>query len=326
MGNAVVDQIIEERAKNGKFQSFTDFCERMDNYSVNKKCVESLIKAGVFDEFGKTRATLLASFENILDTISNANKNIMENQVSMFDLVSSGAEEKEAQKYVFTELEEMDDKEFLSMEKEMLGIYLSGHPLEKYRKTIEQITNISSLKMLEIDEQMQETGNTAEYQDGQNVKIMGIVSKVKKKITRNNSLMAFVTLDDLFGSFETIVFESIYNKCGYLLEEEKIVLIEGRLSIREDEPTKIIVNNVKEILNDGIKEKTYININITTFSEEKKEKLRQMIKQYSKESNLNAQVDVTINGEIRNCGKIMLNEQIAQQFEDIAGRENVMYK
>jgi DNA polymerase-3 subunit alpha len=226
VGTAVVDELVGERDTNGKFVSFTDFCERMNSLAINKKCIESMIKAGCFDEFGKTRSTLLASFEDIIDSIASSNRTKMENQVSMFDLMGATDSEKESSQYIFRELPEFEDKELLSLEKEMLGIYLSGHPLEKYKNQIEEQTNIDSLKLLEIDTEMQETGKTSVYNDGQNVKIAGIISKVKKKITKNNSLMAFVTIDDLYGSFEVIVFESIFNKCASYIEEEKIVLIE----------------------------------------------------------------------------------------------------
>ncbi len=226
VGTTVVDELVGERDTNGKFVSFTDFCERMNSLAINKKCIESMIKAGCFDEFGKTRSTLLASFEDIIDSIASSNRTKMENQVSMFDLMGATDSEKESSQYIFRELPEFEDKELLSLEKEMLGIYLSGHPLEKYKNQIEEQTNIDSLKLLEIDTEMQETGKTSVYNDGQNVKIAGIISKVKKKITKNNSLMAFVTIDDLYGSFEVIVFESIFNKCASYIEEEKIVLIE----------------------------------------------------------------------------------------------------
>ena len=140
-----------------------------------------------------------------------------------------------------------------------------------------------------------EAGNVVDYKDGQNVKIIGIISKIKKKITRNNTIMAFVTLDDLYGSFETIIFESVYNRCGDILQEENIVLIEGRLSIREDEPTKIIVTTMKEILNEEV-QYPYINIDITNFSEQKKEELRNLIRFYSKMIKRNAEIDVTVDG------------------------------
>ena len=122
----------------------------------------------------------------------------------------------------------MDMKDYLSMEKEMLGIYLSGHPLEKFKKKIEILTNINSLSLMEIDTELEKTGTCKNFQDGQNIKIAGIISKIKKKITKNNSLMAFLTIDDLYGSYEVIVFESIFNRYGINIEEEKIVLIERK--------------------------------------------------------------------------------------------------
>ncbi len=343
VGIAVIEDVVKERNENGKYESFTDFCERMVKYSINKKCLESLIKAGAFDEFGMTRATLLASFENIIDTINISQRNAMENQFSMFDLMSEDTKE---QKYVFTEMEELENREFLSFEKEMLGVYLTGHPLEKYRNKIDKIANIDSLKILNIDEEMQETGNCTGYFDGMPVKIIGVISKIKKKITKNNSVMAFVSFDDLYGTFETIVFESIYNRCQGALEEEKIVLVEGRLSIREDEPTKIIVGNIKELLNEDqesdinldknindnlskgnkLEEKkyTFINIDISNFTEEKKEVLRNLIRYYSK-MQTNADVSVTVNGEIRNCGKIYLADKNIEEFLRITEKDNIKY-
>jgi DNA polymerase-3 subunit alpha len=322
VGTSVIDDIVNERTANGKFISFTDFCERMSKINVNKKCIESLIKAGAFDEFGKTRSTLLASFEDIIDGLASNLKSKMENQVSMFDLMEMEDSEKESKQYVFRELPEFDNKEFLGLEKEMLGIYLSGHPLEKFKNKIEILTNINSKDLTEIDSEMEETGTVKSYKDGQTVKIAGIISKVKKKITKNNSLMAFVTIDDLYGSFETIVFESIFNKCGQNIEEEKIVLVDGRLSIRVDEPVKIIASNIKEMINEDEKFNR-INVNITEFSESKKETLRKAIRYYSKLENAKTLMEITINGEVRDCGKIFMDEEVKKVFYREFGKENI---
>ena len=322
VGTAVIDDIVKEREDNGKFESFTDFCERVSNLSVNKKCVESLIKAGVFDEFGKTRSTLTSSFEDIIDTINNSKKEKMENQVSVFDLMNASGEEKESKQYVFNELEEFDSKDYLSMEKEMLGIYLSGHPLEKFKNKIAKLTNINSLEIAEIDIELQETGKLKKHKEDEYIKSAGIISKIKKKITRNNSIMAFITIDDLYGSYEVIVFESVYNKCSYSIEEEKVVLIDGRLSVREDEPTKIIATNIKEMVTED-SEYSKININITDFSEDKKEILRQSIRYYSKQPNPETIIEVTVNNEIRNCGKIFLDNEILKRFCEKFGEKNV---
>ena len=307
VGIAVIEDLVKEREENGNYKDFIDFCERINKYSINKKCIESLIKAGAFDELGKNRCTLLSSFENIIDNINSTNRNKIENQVSIFD-----SNEIESTKYTYKEMPEFDTRVILSFEKEVLGIYLSGHPLEKYKNKINKLTNINSLNIMEIDDELEENKENS-YKDGQTVRIIGIVSKVKKKMTKKNTLMAFVTLDDLYGSIETIVFESIWERYSQYFVEEKILLIEGRLSIREDEPTKIVVANAKEILNEDEKE-GYINIDITNFSEEQKEKLRQLIRHYSKMNNANTRIDVTINGEVRSCGKILLNEENRDKF------------
>ena len=142
VGKTPVENIVAERQENGEYKNFTDFCERIADTQVNKKCVESLIKAGVFDEFEQTRATLLASFETIMDTIQSGKKKGLNGQVSMFDIgTEQEKEEMEKQKYQFNEHPEMPEKELLSMEKEMLGIYISGHPLEKLREQIMHSTN-----------------------------------------------------------------------------------------------------------------------------------------------------------------------------------------
>ena len=141
VGIMPVNSIVKERKENGPKKSFTDFCERIAGEAVNKKCIESLIKAGAFDEFEQTRSTLLASFEGIIDTIQTSRKKGLDGQVSMFDL-GSDEEKKEMNeiKYQFNEQEEMSNKELLSIEKEMLGIYISGHPLEKLRSQLMEQT------------------------------------------------------------------------------------------------------------------------------------------------------------------------------------------
>lgn len=199
VGTAIIDKIVEEREQNGKFESFTDFCERVSKLSVNKKCIECLIKAGCFDEFGKTRKTLVNSYEGILDIINSSKKDIMENQFSVFDLLGDSSEENK--QYSYKELPEYEMKEFLGYEKEMLGIYLSGHPLEKLKEKIKKTTNINSLDIIDIDAELEETGKLKKYKEDEFVKTVGIISKIKKKITKNNSTMAFVTIDDLYRKF-----------------------------------------------------------------------------------------------------------------------------
>ena len=321
VGTKVVDSIVEEREKSGPYKSFTDFCERVQDESVNKKCIESLIKAGAFDEFGQTRKTLLTSFESIIDTIQNSARKSFKGQVTMFDLDSMDDENKEELKYHFYEREEFEDKELLSMEKEMLGIYISGHPLEKIRDKIISLSNIDTMKMKETKEEMDSTGYTTKYKDGQNVRFAGIITSIKKKYTKSNKLMGFATIEDLYGTAEVIIFENAYLNASNILLKENVVLVEGRLSIREDDDVKIVAREIKELSQVENKTKT-LRIDITDLNEEEKKKLRGAIKFFNGEVN-NTPVQVVYGENILNCGSIYLNKDILDEFKELVSEERV---
>ncbi len=314
VGLAVLESIVKNREENGKFKDLADFCERMQNDSVNKKCIESLIKSGAMDEFNQTRATLLASFEDIVDSINTSSKHSFKGQITMFDMGGDSGEDLDKIKYNYTILEEYSEKELLSMEKEMLGLYITGHPLESIRNEIESQTNINTLKMIEAKEEELETGKVI-LKDGQNVKFAGIINSIKKKYTKTNKLMAFVTIEDLYGSCEIIVFENCYLNCSDVLIEDNIVLVEGRLSIREDEDTKIVASKITKF---GSKNSRILEINITDIAEEQKEKLRGAIRFFAGDKN-NIAVKI-INGDSSvMSGGIFINDEIFNEFRQIVG-------
>ena len=360
VGIAPVEAIIKERQVNGKFKSFTDFCERISDESVNKKCIESLIKAGAFDEFEQTRATLLASYESIIDTIQSSKKKGMDGQFTMFDLATGGLggitpgtdsedNSMDELKYKYIEQEEFSEREILSLEKEMLGIYLSGHPLEKLKNQIEMQATINTMDMAELDKQMANIEDLAEgendgesgienieivmankglsnkpskFHDGQDVIFVGIISKIKKKFTKNNKIMAFVTIEDLYGTAEILAFENVYINSGEVLTEEKIVLVKGRLSVRDGEKTTIIA---REITNFGEKKRKVLSLNITDIDEDTKVKLRGAIKFFTGEMN-NIAVQIIDGDKTLPCGAIYCTDKIIKVFYDILGEERVEIK
>ena len=320
VGIAAVDSIVAERKKNGPYKSFVDFCERISSEAVNKKCIESLIKSGAFDRFEQTRSTLLASFEQIIDTIQDTSRKTYAGQVSMFDLGTEKNDENLNElKYNFTTLKEFSEKELLSMEKEMLGLYISGHPLESLRNEISAQSTINTLKMREIMENIDNPEITLEYRDGQNVKYIGIISSVKKKYTKSNKLMAFITVEDLYGSAEIIAFENAYQSASNILVNENVVVVEGRLSIREDEDVKIVANTIKEFSSQKSK---IFSIDITNIDEDLKKKLRGALRFFNGEKN-NMAVQVIENEETKPCGSIYLTPEIVTQFEELMGKERV---
>ncbi len=323
VGTAAIETIVAERNKNGEFKSFTDFCERIQGEAVNKKCIESLIKSGAFDELGETRHTLIDSFEGVLDTISGETRKSIQGQVTMFDIASE--EQAEKHKYNLNKVEEYDERTLLDMEKEMLGIYISGHPLEKLKDTIKQNTNINTLQMINIRDE----NDLAK--DGKQVKYAGIITSVKKKYTRNNTIMAFVTVEDLYGSTEIIVFDSCYNRSSNIIIQDNIVLIEGRLSIREDEDVKIVANsimdfnNIQQLKKQEIPQsskKIVLTLDIREATEEQKDKLRGAIKFFNGDRN-NVPVQIIDKEGIKPCGAIYINEEILQEFVEILGQEKV---
>ena len=337
VGTAVVDSIVAEREKNGEYKTFADFCERIQNESVNKKCIESLIKAGAFDDFPQTRNTLFASFENIVDAINDSSKKTLEGQVSMFDLGNEEQkkEETEKMKYRFIELEEFSEKEMLSMEKEMLGLYISGHPLEQYRNIIDKNTNISTLKIRESLDELQETGKNT-YRDGQNVKYAGIINSIKKKFTKNNKIMAFITIEDLYGTLEVLCFENAYQASINSLLVDNIVMVEGRLSIREEDGSVTIIANKINDFQNAVQEgksnnyqteikKQIIQFNITNLTENEKNKLKGAIHFFTGERN-NMAIYI-LNGENETpAGAMYITPEILEQLEEVIGKENVKLK
>ena len=334
VGNSAVDSIVKNREQHGPYKDFSDFCERMQSEAVNKKCIESLIKAGVFDEFNQTRSTLMASFGDILDSISDSNKKSYKGQVTMFDLALGSSDESnekddnlENMKYNYTILKEYSEKELLSMEKEMLGLYISGHPLEKIRKIIEEQSSINTLLMKEInsDETELSAGEIQEipkYKDGQIVKIVGIIDSVKKKYTKTNKIMAFITIEDLYGQCEIIAFENCYQMCSNILTNENVVLVEGRLSIREDEDVKIVANKITEFKENNINNK--VKIDVTNLSEKQKSRLRGIIKFFSGEKN-NKVLQIQNGEKVSPAGGIFMNDEVLKEFEEIVGKENVSF-
>ena len=242
----------------------------------------------------------------------------------MFDIgTKQEKEDMEKQKYKFEEYEEMPEKEMLSMEKEMLGIYISGHPLEKMREQIMHSTNINSLDLSKIAEQADTTNieeNTQQIQnakpkfvDGQKVKYAGIITSIKKKYTKNNKIMAFITIEDLYGTAEIIAFENAVINAGKSLIEENIVVVDGRLSIRDDQEPTIIANEIKDL---GEEKPNVITFDITNYTEEQKEKLRCAIKYFSGDRN-NMNVQVKIGEDIKPCGAIYYNDEVKKIFDRI---------
>ncbi len=254
VGEGLIDAIIKAREK-GPFKNFTDFCKRIEDINstlMNKRAIESLIKCGAMSSLGGNRAQLLAIFEKTMDSIHSDRKRNIEGQFSLFDEMEVSSPEEN-----LPNIKEFPQKVLLDMEKETLGIYISGHPLKPYEKELKQISTISTSELYQTNDGFGES--IQEQMDGKKVVIGGIINSKKNKITKNNNIMAFITLEDLYGTIECIVFPAVYDKYNELIEENNIVVIEGRISTNEEEEPKILCEDIYP-LEKYRKNKVYLKI------------------------------------------------------------------
>ena len=237
VGRPVIESLVKEREENGQYRSLKDFMER-NSPQMNKRAVENFIKAGALDCLDGNRRQKMLVYQKISDSISQEKKNSLAGQMSLFDLVSE--EDKKEFEIRMPDVEEFGKEELLGYEKEVLGIYLSGHPLENYREMMEKTISAKT-----SDFQQDEETNLPKVMDGQKVIIGGMITDKTIKYTKNNKVMAFLTVEDLVGTVEVVVFPRDYEKSQQFLNEEGRVFIQGRVSAEDDRASKLILEKIR---------------------------------------------------------------------------------
>ncbi|HAA80509.1 MAG TPA: DNA polymerase III subunit alpha, partial [Thermoanaerobacter sp.] len=303
-------EIVSERERNGKFKSVVDFFERMQDSQLNKKAVESLIKAGAFSSFGVRRSQLLSAYDKLMENIKKNRNNNLNGQISLFGEV----EQSHGVEFEFPDLEEFPKSRLLSMEKETLGLYISGHPLEEYMEDIPKITNATTLDFKVSEEEMFQP----KLQDNQEVVIAGVIATKKIKFTKNNNMMAFVTIEDLYGTVEVIVFPTVYEKYSSIIKEDNPVVVRGKVSLKEEEEPKILCDEIKP-LSQAIVKKLYLNLQDSTKIEIVKQILRKnpgnmpVVLKLNSKKLLAANRDLWVNG----------SKELIKELHAVLGEENV---
>ena len=237
VGQGAVDAIIRER-KNGAYRDIFDFCRRIDTSECNKRVVESLIKAGAFDGMGGNRPQLLAVFESAMDANSSLRKQTVDGQISLFDMAFGGAPLVQ-ENHTLPNLPDYPLRQRLALEKEIAGVYITGHPLDDYRDVLGKLP--FSTADLDGLEEREDHGLSL---DGQIVDMGGILTEVKGKATKKGAYMGFITLEDLTGQIECLVFPKVYERYQGMMAVDDLVVLHGRLSIREEEAPKLLVEKL----------------------------------------------------------------------------------
>lgn len=279
VGRAMILNLVNERKNNGEFKTFSDFIDRMAGQDMNKRALEGLISCGAFDSMGVKRSQLLAVYEKALDGTARAARDNVAGQMSLFDTIE---EQSEMQ---FPNIDELDKKTMLKMEKQSTGLYFSGHPMEEYTDKIKKLTkyNISDvLTSVHKDEDGNYHAVEGGLKDGDMMIICAAIASRKNKTTRSNAQMAFLNVEDVYGSVECIVFPKVLNEFSPLLQEDNLVAIACRLSIREDEAPKILMQSV-QLLDEALmakKEPKRLYIQLETRNDENLKNVEKYLSPY----------------------------------------------
>ena len=321
VGLSVINYIVEEREKNGEYKSFEDFINRAVNSGMNKRLVESLILSGSFDCFNVNRRTLMEVYADYMDRVVAAEKKKNSMQLSIFGTL---LDEGEGLKLEYPSLPEYSSKEKLTLEKTVLGIYLSGHPLSDYKEQFKKFSfNLDALNFYEEDDEGNKT--YTEVHEGDRVVMGGIISEFKRMSTKSGSTMGYATVEDVYGAIEVVVFPKVFDKSRTVLNKEEIVAVSGRIQFKDGVP-QIIADDVKKLdvteETTEIKEREYLCVIIPKGKEDKIEEIRDIFDCYPGEAAAYIAMDgkkFDAKTSVRRC------DGLIDELKNIVGKESVIF-
>ncbi|MGE4483498.1 MAG: DNA polymerase III subunit alpha [Oscillospiraceae bacterium] len=243
IGRGFIKSVMAERESGGRFMAFDEFCERMYGSDLNRRALESLIKCGGFDSLGYRRSQLMRVCGAVLENIADSRRKNVEGQLDMFGMAQEVQDTKKSG-LALPDIPEYTPRELMAMEREVTGLYLTGHPMDEYRAPAKTAGAVSIGRILSA---FAEESDTGEFKDDQQITVAGVISAVKTKTTRNNSLMAYITIEDGSGSMELLAFQRALDQCGGYLREGVPVIIKGRLSVRDEKEPQIVVDTVRPL-------------------------------------------------------------------------------
>ncbi len=317
LGKSVIDEMVAEREAHGKYKNLKDFMSRLSSREINKRTLESLIKAGALDSLGNTRKQLMMVYAQVLDEVNREKKENVSGQMSLFDFFTE--EQKKEYEVQYPDVGEYVQEQKLSFEKEVLGIYVSGHPLEQYRKSMDkQITGIST------DFEPDEDSGRAVVRDGQHYVVGGLISDITVKLTKNNQNMAFLTIEDMYGTLEIILFPRTYQEYREKLIMDQPVYVTGRATVSE-ESGKLIAD--KLIAMDEVQKEVWIRVDSLDTYRSKEEEMFSVIRAHPGRQNIYIYLkDIKKFKQLPSYQNINGDSDCIHELESCFGKKNVAFK
>ena len=324
VGRGLIRTISAKRREGGPFRGLEDFLQRMDERDLSRRTVENFIKCGAMDCFGYHRSELLEVFGGMMDSISTSRKKNLEGQMGLFGMMD---EEERSSGIPIPSKPELSRAELMLMEKETTGIYLSGHPMDEYR---EMLRNTRVVPIGTV------TGEDSTYQDDQIVTVAGVVQSVKMKVTRNNSSMAYITVEDDTASIEMIAFSKVITEYGGYLRENLPVVVTGRVSLRDDKEPQIMINRARPIsdfINDGpLREEVRFEpkvfdgtlyLRLSSEADSRYRKIRAILNMFPGNNQAVLYFEDT---KIRRGTRCSVDSRMLSELENVLGKQNVVVK
>jgi len=244
VGRGFVRQLVTEREQGGKFKSLDEFCTRMFGRDLNRRAIESLIRAGAFDSFGHKRKQLLQVLDAVLDGVSSAGRKNVQGQLDLFGFGDDDEEMAAPAQIKMPDVEEFTRAELMSMEREMTGLYLSGHPMDEYR---DKVRMLGTASIGAIVSDFASDNGPSRFSDGQQVKVAGVVAAHKTRTTKNNTMMAYITLEDDTGAMELLAFSRALDMGGAYVADGAALFIKGKISVRDEKEPQIMVDSIRPL-------------------------------------------------------------------------------
>ncbi|MDR0862315.1 MAG: DNA polymerase III subunit alpha [Oscillospiraceae bacterium] len=321
IGRGFIQSVMAERESNGRFTDFEEFVRRMHGGDLNRRALESLIKCGGFDSFGLRRSQLMGVCEIVLNGVAESSKKNLEGQ---FDLFGDASDDSPSTGVRYPDIPEYTPREMMEMEREVTGLYLSGHPMDEYRAAAKAAGAVGIGAILE--DFAKEEGNT-KFTDDQLVTLAGIVATVRTKQTRNNSTMAYLTLDDGTGQMETLAFARVIDQSGGYMREGSAVLLSGKISVRDDKPPQLVVNTLRPITDltpvpkPETERKLYLKL--PSDADPRMERLRKLLQMFPGRDPL---VLYYADTKKKLGGKCVIHDALITELGDMFGGDNVVVK
>ncbi len=326
IGRGFINAMVENRQRDGKFLGFDDFCRRLYGKELNRRAVEGLIRAGGFDSFGYKRSALLRVADRVIDGVNEDGRKNVDGQLDLFSIAQDSSQAP-VSKLELPDIPEFPMRELMAMEKEATGLYLSGHPMDEYRAAARKA---GAIAIGAIMSDFAQEGGAKSFEDNQLVTLAGVIAASKTRTTRNNSMMAYIQLEDATGSMELIAFQRVLDVSGGYIKENTPVVVKGRISVRDENEPQIMVETLRPIsdmepLNRGepSKQEQTLWIKIPLQSDPRLKKIEKLLVMFEGEDRMIIYCEDSRKKLQASC---LIHEALVSELKELLGDENVVVK